>query len=103
MPDPGDHHVLASAIKAQVEIIVTYNLKDFPRETVSKYGIEAQHPDEFIMNLFELSTEDVCIAIRRHRVSLKNPPKNIEQYLATLERQSLSNVVIKFREYSDFI
>ena len=48
LPDPDDRHVLAAAIRCGASVIVTRNLKDFPAETLSKYGIEAQHPDEFI-------------------------------------------------------
>ena len=76
---------------------------DFPKKIVNKYGIEAQHPDEFIMNLFDLSSEMVCLAAKRHQSSLKNPPKNMEQYLITLERQSLKNTAQKLQEFSNFI
>ena len=41
------------------------------------------------MNLFDLSSETVCFAVKRHRASLKNPPKNKEQYFATLDKQLL--------------
>ena len=53
LPDPGDRHVLAAAIRGGAEVIVTMNLKDFPAKTLAPYGIEAQHPDTFIMYLIE--------------------------------------------------
>ena len=43
----GDRHVVAAAIVAQAEIIVTDNLKDFPKAALEPYGIEAQHPDDY--------------------------------------------------------
>lgn len=103
LPDSNDRHILAAAIHSTSSVIVTYNLKDFPKRIVNKYGIEAQHPDEFVMNLFDLSFESVCLAVRRHRASLKNPPKNKEQYLATLEKQLLKNTVKKLQEFLDIL
>ena len=45
LPDPDDRHVLAAAIRAGAQAIVTFNLKDSPTSSRSKYGIEALHPD----------------------------------------------------------
>lgn len=103
LPDPNDRHILAAALHSKSSVIVTYNLKDFPKEIMSQHDIEAQHPDEFLINLIDLSAETVCFAINRHRTSLKNPTKTKEEYLLSLKKQSLNNSVEKLKEFIDFI
>jgi predicted nucleic acid-binding protein len=103
LPDTNDRHVLAAAIHSSASVIVTYNLKDFPKKVISMHGIEAQHPDEFLMHLFDLSSDIVCLAVNRHRTSLKSPPKTLEEYLFTLEKQSLKSTVQKLKEFSDLL
>lgn len=93
LPDPNDRHVLAAAICSRSDLIVTFNLKDFPAETLSKYGIEAVHPDDFIADLFDLNASKVLEAAGRHRKSLKNPEKSVEDYLDTLLNQGLPETV----------
>jgi len=44
LPDADDRHVLAAAIRSNADVIVTFNLGDFPPEALTKWGIEAQHP-----------------------------------------------------------
>ncbi len=89
LPDPNDRHVLAAAIRCGADVIVTMNLKDFPPEALSPYGIEAQHPDEFVENLFDLDQASVLAAAQKHRRALKNPPHSVEEYLEGLRRQGL--------------
>ncbi|MGM0639349.1 MAG: PIN domain-containing protein [Pseudomonadota bacterium] len=60
LPDPDDRHVLAAAIRAGAQLIITFNLKDFPSATLDSFGIEAVHPDAFI-----LQQKDRC-GIPRH-------------------------------------
>jgi predicted nucleic acid-binding protein len=52
-----DRHVLAAAIRSRAELIVTFNLKHFPADSVSPWGIEVSHPDEFLIDLFYLNPE----------------------------------------------
>ena len=103
LPDLDDRYALAAAIHSNSSVIVTYNLKDFPKRNTDKYFVEAKHPDEFLVSLFDASPETVCLAAKRHRVSLKNPPKTVGEYLATLEKHSLSGILIKLEEYSELI
>ncbi|MFD7023498.1 PIN domain-containing protein [Promicromonospora sukumoe] len=51
LPDPGDRHVAAAAIEVRAEVIVTKNLKDFPRTSLEPRGTRPEHPDEFLLGL----------------------------------------------------
>lgn len=99
LPDTNDRHVLAAAIRGTAAVIVTMNIKDFPVEIIEPLGIEAQHPDEFILNLFGLAPGIVVAAAQIHRLSMKNPPKTVAEYLETLERQGLAQTVSVLREH----
>ncbi len=103
LPDPDDRHVLAAAIKSRSNLIVTYNLKDFPSRVLSAFDIEALHPDVFVLRLFDIAPQDVVSAASEQRHSLKNPPKNVVDYLATLERQGLTGTVARLRESASLI
>ncbi len=99
LPDPNDRHVLAAAIRGQADVIVTMNLRDFPADVVGAFGIEAQHPDEFVLHLLDLALGLVIAAAETHRQSLKNPPRTASEYLETLKRQGLIQTASALREY----
>ncbi len=101
LPDPNDRHVLAAAIRGQADIIVTKNLKDFPAAALAPYGIEAQHPDEFVIHLLDLAPDVVCEAVRLHRQSLKRPSKTVAEFLATLELQEMPRTVEALQQFAD--
>ena len=97
LPDPGDRHVLAAAIRGKADVIVTSNLKDFPISETSKFDIEVQSPDEFISNLIHLD-EDKCLKALDVLVgSLKNPTKSKEEVLDTLANCGISGSVSLLR------
>jgi predicted nucleic acid-binding protein len=103
LPDMNDRHVLAAAIRAGADVIVTYNLKDFPISTLEQYGIEAQHPDEFISHLIDWDPLVICQAANRQRMSLKNPPQSVEDLLSAYERQGLAQTVLELRRYDKLL
>jgi hypothetical protein len=65
-------------------VIVTGNLQDFPENTLKSYGIETQHPDDFLEKHLSLAPGKFCVAVRKVRARLRNPPYNAEDCLATL-------------------
>jgi predicted nucleic acid-binding protein len=103
LPDSDDLHVLAAAIKAKANVIVTFNLSDFPQAILDQYAIEAQHPDDFISYLLDLKPARVAAAVELCRKRLQNPPKTVEEYLEILLRQGLSVLVSMLRELNNEI
>lgn len=93
LPDSNDRHVLAAAISVNADVIVTFNLKDFPPACLKSYRIEAQHPDKFITNLISFDRLKSLKALNNQVRSLINPPKSKEEVLEALERCGLKNCV----------
>lgn len=93
LPDPDDRHVLAAAIRCSAGVIVTFNKRDSPTETLAPFGVEVQHPDEFIDNLFDLDPAVVVAAAQKQRSTLKSPPIDAERYLDILRKQGLIQTV----------
>jgi hypothetical protein len=101
LPDTDDRHVLAAAIVAGVDVIVTRNLRDFPDEVLDRYDIEAQHPDEFIRHLIDLEPVLVVDAVRDQQVRLINPPVSMNELFAIFEQLGLAETVAELRRLID--
>jgi len=101
LPDPDDRHVLAAAIRAGAQTLVTFNLKDFPADRLEPYGVEALHPDDFVFDLVDLAPGAVIAAITAQLGSLRNPPQTMDQLLDTLRAQGLAQTVARLRPLLD--
>ena len=89
LPDAHDRHVLAGAIYCGASIIVTANLRDCPSDALMPHGLEAQHPDTFILGFFGTSPNELVAALRELRGDFTNPPLTASEFLAALTRQGL--------------
>lgn len=78
-----DRHVAAAAVKAGAQVIVTLNLRDF---AALPEGIEAQSPDEFLCNLFDLDPDGMVDVVRKQAKALRNPPRSFDEVLAGLAK-----------------
>jgi hypothetical protein len=91
--------VLAAAIRASAQVIVTANLDDFPSEKLQQYGVEAQHPDEFVLHLVDLAPGLVCNTLGEQAAALRNPPRTVDDVLDALRENGLVRSVARLREF----
>jgi hypothetical protein len=82
-------------VKAGAQVIITANLKDF---TPLPDGIEAQSPDEFLCNLFDLDPEGFTEMLREQAADLQKPPVTFEELLDRLARPA-PDLVAAVREH----
>jgi predicted nucleic acid-binding protein len=82
--DEKDRHVLAAAVMSQSQVIVTSNIKDFPRKALDPFGIEAQTPDEFLTHLFYLNPTLMMEILSEQAHDLNDPPLTVLDVLEVL-------------------
>lgn len=82
--DEKDRHVLAAAVSADAQFIVTRNLKDFPLEACSPHGVEPISPDAFLCAKLELAPELVKETFLAQVAALRKPPLSSEKVLELL-------------------
>lgn len=98
LPDPDDRHVLAAAIESKSNLIVTFNVKDFPTNILKPYGIAAINPDDFILDQIELNAELVVKTIISQQESLKNPAYTWEEFYLIMTNQGLTKAISQIRK-----
>ena len=84
LPDLGDRHVLAAAIRGGAQAIVTANLKHFPARALAPLDLEAIHPDDFILDLLELAPGVILKVLDDQVRALRNPPMEWAEVLDKL-------------------
>ncbi|MBF2055649.1 MAG: PIN domain-containing protein [Cyanobacterium sp. T60_A2020_053] len=89
LPDVKDRHVVTVAIKSSADVIVTFNLKDFPTQELNKYDIIALHPDIFFEQLLVNHTATFISALEQQIEMLKNPPISKQEFIRILHNSRL--------------
>ena len=91
LPDEKDKHVLAAAIKTNASLIVTNNLKDFPKDYLSSFGLSAKCADDFFTDIIDLNHETSIKAFRDLVLNKKNPPYDEFQVLDIFRNNGLKD------------
>ncbi|BAC89664.1 PIN domain-containing protein [Gloeobacter violaceus] len=79
--DPKDWHILAAAIRGQVETILTMNVRHFKPADVEIWGVTVAHPDEYLKVLYDLD-EAVVVQVLNDMAKCRSKP--IGQMLSRL-------------------
>lgn len=98
--DPKDRHVLAAAVTAGADIIVTNNLKDFRENDLAPWNIIAQSPDEFLSDLLDEYPDSIVDLLQQQSQKYKNPPKTFTELINFLGEKAgtpkfASNILLK--------
>ena len=93
---PKDRHVLAAAVTENVDILVTNNARDFPREACDKYEIEVMSPDEFLLCQWSLVSPSTFCTLLEELVDIYSRPAYT---LSTAAAEPWSKVAPKFSEH----
>lgn len=98
LPDPDDYHVLAAAVACGAQAIVTFNLDDFPASALAPFGMEAKHPDAFVLDAINLDPALLLTIVEEQAAALQHPPVTRGELLTTLRARGLAMSVAKLEE-----
>jgi len=85
--DAADRHVLAAAIAAGADVIVTDNVRHFPSTACEPYGIEVQTADEFLSYSFDLAPEVMGDIFLQQVRDLGRPVLDAASAVTSLQRR----------------
>ncbi len=89
LPDADDRHVLAAAIEADADYIVTRDTDHFPIAALAAYDIQRRSPDELVCELIDVyGAAPVCEVLRNQAAVKKRPPMTLPELLERLARPS---------------
>lgn len=97
--DPKDRHVLAAAVRANAEVLVTFNIRDFPEPALKPYDIVAVHPDEFLLDQLDLDPGLTMMILRQQAASYRREPTSVPGVLVLLERTGVPRFAAEMRRH----
>lgn len=80
-------------------MIVTNNLKDFPRDRLAQWDIEPKSADEFVSDQVDLNAKVVWSCVQQIADTWRNPPGTTDDVLRSLERSGLLRSVAELQSH----
>jgi predicted nucleic acid-binding protein len=82
--DKKDRHVLAAAVRGRARVIVTFNVSDFPADSLDQYDITVISPDEFLLDQLDLYPGHTVAVLRAQASDYDSPAMSVEELLGRL-------------------
>ena len=98
---PKDAHVLAAAVASECQVIVTFNVKDFPPESVQPHDLDIVHPDDFLLDQLDLYPAAVVSALSAQSRESSRPQLTRLGLAASMERCGLPKFSAEFQRKVD--
>ena len=92
LPDPDDRHVLAAAVVCKASCIVTFNISDFPEESLAPYGLHAVHPDDFLRDVESVDPAAFADAVWQDLDHYRAPPLDLPEYVVALRKAGVPRI-----------
>lgn len=89
LPDHGDIHVLATAITARADQIMTLNLRDFPLRELASHRVVAIHPDAALYQLWLEHPDKVSAVVAEVHATAERLSGEVLALRALLKRAKL--------------
>jgi predicted nucleic acid-binding protein len=86
LPDDDDRHVVSTAICGRADVIVTFNLKDYPHDALEAFNLDVIHPDYFLLNQLDLAPKNIVEVIREQASHARYPKLDPVDLLARLAK-----------------
>jgi predicted nucleic acid-binding protein len=86
--DEGDRHVVAAALAARADVIVTNNARHFAPGRLAESGLLVQTADEFLVHQWWLDPPGVDEVLAEMADATRRPPLTVEQVLDSLGRSA---------------
>ncbi|MFT4216663.1 MAG: PIN domain-containing protein [Micropruina sp.] len=95
--DAKDRHVLAAALSADADVLVTENTRHFPQAWMMENGIELMNAGQLLTRLSETHPDKI---LQAHQKTIRNSSRSEAEILTTLEKIVGNAVANRIRSLS---
>lgn len=97
--EPKDRHVLAAAVRGRAQVLVTFNVRDFPETSTAAHDISVVHPDSFLLDQLDLHPVKVGRALMAQISEATRPRLSFGELFGRLDRAGVPTFAEEARRH----